>query len=129
MNLTKSLRTIFFLTMFLVSINLIADDNNPPKEIVIHENSQDGGIPRMPDYGQTLSCYLFEDGIRFYAPYNDVLNVVIYNIDNGEQMIYEAVILNGFSNTLGLVGEGYYEISINTYYGKSYSGSFNIEAN
>lgn len=108
---------------------MMADNNNPPLEIDIHESIKEEGTPRMPDYAQTISCYLFEDGIRFYAPYNDVLNVVIYNIDNGEQMIYEAVILNGFSNTLGLVGEGYYEISINTYYGKSYFGSFNIEAN
>lgn len=126
MNLTKCLRTIFFLTMFLVSINLIADDNNPPKEIVIHENSQEGGIPRMPDYGQTLSCYLFDDGIRFYATYNDVLEVVIYNIDNGCQGASEVVISRGSSALLPLYGNGHYEISITTYFGKIFYGEFDI---
>lgn len=124
MNLTKSLRTIFFLTMFLVSINLIADDNNPPKEIVIYENSQDGGIPRMPDYGQTLSCYLFDDGIRFYASYQEVLEVIIHNIDNGWQGVSEVVISGGISGLLPLYGNGHYEVSITTYYGRSFYGEF-----
>ena len=127
MNLRKSLWTICLLTISLIPINMMADNNNPPLEIDIHESIKEEGTPRMPDYGQTLSCYLFENGIRFYAPYNDVLNVVIYNIDNGCQGVSEIVIYGGISDLLPLYGNGHYELSITTYYGRSYYGNFFIE--
>lgn len=127
MNLRKSLLTIVLLTMSMVTINLRADDNNPLKEIDVHETTQEGGKPRMPDYGPALSCYLFDDGIRFYAPYQDVLEVVVHNIDNGCQGVSEIVIYGGISDLLPLYGNGHYEITITTYYGRSYYGNFFIE--
>ena len=126
MNLRKSLWAIILLTMSLFSINMKADGTNPPTEIIIQEEPQEGIKPRLPDYGQTLSCYLFEDGIRFYAPYNDVLNVVIYNIDNGCQGVSEIVIYGGISDLLPLYGNGHYELSITAFSGRIYYGDFVI---
>ena len=126
MNLRKSLWAIILLTMSLFSINMKADGTNPPTEIIIQEEPQEGIKPRLPDYGQTLSCFLFEDGIRFYAPYQDVLEVVIHNTDNGCQGVSEVVISGGCSGLLPLYGNGHYEISITTNFGKSFYGEFDI---
>ena len=118
-------KIIVLVTLLALPFPLFADEDEPGREIKVHETSEGIARPRIPDYDLVISCFVTENDIWLFTSTPEWLQVDVRNNTTGTFGTYQILDCSeGYA--LPLLGEGYYEMSILTISGRRYCANFLI---
>ena len=121
----KVLSTLVLVTLFVFPFPLLADEGEPGREVEIHETTESVGIPRIPDYGQEISCFIVDDELWLYTSYPELLWVEVRNYSTGYVGTHQ-IMCSEDGIAIPVLREGLYELYIQSLTGRTYRGYFSI---